>query len=167
MAKNKVFEVVLKTDLPPGTKVIDSMWVMKKKCRGPFRGRLNARGFKQIKRQHYDDTTISSPGTNSATIRILLVLMVMVSMIAHIVDVKGAFLHGEFEDGDKVHMAVPCGFEKHFPVKYVILLLKCLYGLKQAVLAFWRQLPRATRRWDSRIAARIHVCITIGLRADL
>jgi hypothetical protein len=62
--------------------------------------------------------------------------MVMASMIAHIVDVKGAFLHGEFEDGEKVHMAVPHGFEKYFPPECVILLIKCLYGLKQAARAF-------------------------------
>ncbi len=47
--------------------------------------------------------TISSPVTNAATIRIVLVLMVMAKMMAHIVDVKGAFLHGEFEDGEKVY----------------------------------------------------------------
>ena len=71
--------------------------------------------------------------------------MVMVSMIAYIIDVKGAFLHGEFEDGEKVHMAVPHGFEKHFPGECVILLLKCFYGLKQAARVFWRQLMQATK----------------------
>jgi hypothetical protein len=74
--------------------------------------------------------------TNSTIIRIVLVLMVMASMIAHIVDVKGAFLHGEFEDREKVHMAIPIIFEKHFPADSVILLLKCLHGLKQAARAF-------------------------------
>ncbi len=61
------------------------------------------------------------------------------------VDVKGAFLHGEFEDGKKIHMKIPKGFEKHFPAKSVLLLLKCLYGLKQAAKAFWRQLLRAAK----------------------
>ncbi len=68
--------------------------------------------------------------TNSATIRIVLVLMVMASILAHIVDVKGVFLHGEF----------------HFPADSVILLLKCLYGLKQAARAFWRQLLQAAKK---------------------
>ena len=57
-----------------------------------------------------------------------------------------AFLRGEFEDGEKVHIAVPPGFEKHFPAECVILLLKCLYGLKEAAKAFWRQLLRATKK---------------------
>jgi hypothetical protein len=33
-------------------------------------------------------------------------LMIMASMLAHAVDVKGAFLHGEFEDGKIIHMKV-------------------------------------------------------------
>ncbi len=51
---------------------------------------MNARGFKQVEGQHYDDKTISSPITNSATIRIMLTLMIMAEMLAHVVDVKGA-----------------------------------------------------------------------------
>jgi hypothetical protein len=90
---------------------------------------MNARGFKQVEGKHYDGTTISSPVTNSATIRIVLTLMVMASMLAHVVDVKGAFLHGEFEDGEIIHMKVPQGFEKHFPEGSVLLLKKCLNSL--------------------------------------
>jgi hypothetical protein len=103
----KVFEVVLRKDLPTGTKIIDSVWAMKKKSYGTLRGRMNARGFKQVEGQHYNVTTISSPVTNSATIRIVLMLMIMANMLAHVVDVKGAFLHGEFEDGEIIHMKVP------------------------------------------------------------
>ena len=72
--------------------------------------------------------------------RIMLMLMIMASMLAHVVDVKGAFLHGEFEDREIIHMKVLQGFEKHFPEGSVLLLLKCLYGLKQPAKAFWRQL---------------------------
>ncbi len=136
IVKSKVLETVLKYDLPPGTKIIDSVWAMKKESNGTLRGRINARGFKQVDGQHYNGTKISSPVTNSVTIRIMLVLMVMADMIAHMVDVKGAFLHGEFKDGEKIHIKIPQGFEKHFLAESVILLLKCLYGLKQAAKAF-------------------------------
>ncbi len=69
--------------------------------------------------------------------------MVMASMLAHVVDVKGAFLHGKFEEGEIMHMKVPQGFEKNFPEGSVLLLKKCLYGLKQAAKVFWRQLLHA------------------------
>jgi hypothetical protein len=104
MLANKVFEVVLQKDLPSGTKLINSVWAMKKKRNGMLCGQMNARGFKQVERQYYNDMAISSPVTNSATIRIVLTLMVMASMLAHVVDVKGAFLHGEFEDGEIIHI---------------------------------------------------------------
>ncbi len=49
MVKNKVFETVFKKNLPPRTKVIDSVWAMKKKSNGTLRGRLNARGLNKLK----------------------------------------------------------------------------------------------------------------------
>ena len=101
-----------------------------------LRGQMNARGFKQVKEQHYDGTTISSLVTNSATIRIVLMLMIMASTLAHVVDVKGAFLHGEFEGVEIIYMKILQGFEKHFPGESVLLLKKCLYRLKQAAKAF-------------------------------
>ena len=91
MLTNKVFEVVLRKDLATGTKIINSIWAMKKKSNSMLHGRMNARRFKQVEGQHYDVMTISSPVTNSATIRIVLTLMIMASMLARVVDVKGAF----------------------------------------------------------------------------
>ncbi len=71
-----MFEVVLRNDLQASTKIIDSVWAMKKKSNGTLHGRMNARGFKQVEGQHFDGTTINSPVTNSATIRIVLTLSV-------------------------------------------------------------------------------------------
>jgi hypothetical protein len=71
---------------------------MKNKSSGTLRGRVNVRGLKQIIGQHYDGTCISAPDTNAVTIRIALRIMLMHGGIAHVVDVNGAFLYGEFED---------------------------------------------------------------------
>ena len=106
MLHNNVFKTVMIAYLPPETKLIDRVWAMKKKSKGFLHGRINARGFKQAEGRHYEGTTISSPVTNAATNRIVLMLMVMAGMIAHVVDVKGAFLHGDFEDGKKIHMKI-------------------------------------------------------------
>jgi hypothetical protein len=57
-----------------------------------------------------------------------------------LLDVKGAFLCGNFENGEKIYMEVPQGFERFYAKNTVLLLLKTIYGLKQAALAFWRQL---------------------------
>jgi hypothetical protein len=114
MLANKVFKVALRKDLPLVTKAIDSVWAMKKKRKGMLCCWINARGFKQIEGQYYNSTAISSPVTNSATIRIVLTLIVMADMLAHVVDIKGAFLHSKFEDGEIIHKKVLQGFEKHF-----------------------------------------------------
>ncbi len=68
----------------------------------------------------------------------------MCSGIAHVIDAKGAFLYGEFEDGEKVYIKILLGFEEFYDRNTVLLLKKTLYGLKQAAMAFYRKLLAAT-----------------------
>ena len=140
MITSHVFTEVERKDLPPNTKVIDSTWACKKKSNGTLRGRINARGFRQIEGVQYDGSSIHAPVTNSTTIRIVLTLMVMAGYAASVVDVKGAFLHGEFTDGEVIYMKVPQGFEQYYSETAVLKLNRCLYGLKQSAMAFWKQL---------------------------
>ena len=141
MMKHNVWKPVPRVEVPKEATTITSTWAMKKKANGTYRARLNARGFQQIDGVHYDGQTISSPVANDATIRIVLIIMIMAGWVGELLDVKGAFLHGDFEDDDEVYMEVPEGFEKYYdPRIYVLLLLQTLYGLKQAALAFWKKL---------------------------
>ena len=110
-----------------------------------LRGRVNVCGFKQIDRQHYDSASISSPVTNAMSIKAVLTLMLMRAGIRHVVDVKRAFLYREFEDGEKVFVKVPKGFEEFYPKDTVLLLKKTLYGLKQAAKAFYQKLLAEAR----------------------
>ena len=122
---------------------MDSTWARKKKSNGTLRGRLNARGFRQKDGEHCDSASISSPVTNDATIRAVLTLLCMnKDWVAEITDVKGAFLHGEFEDGEVIYMKIPQGFEKHYKPDEVLKLKKTIYGLKQAAMCFWRKLVK-------------------------
>jgi hypothetical protein len=56
------------------------------------------------------------------------------------VDVKGTFLHGGFKDGEVIYMKLPHGFEKFYQDDVVLKLKKCIYGLKQTAMTFWRKL---------------------------
>ena len=58
-------------------------------------------------------------------------------------DINGEFLHGHFKNGEIIHMLVPKGFEKYYPSDVVLLLLRTLYGLKQAAMALWCELLKA------------------------
>ena len=145
MVKNDVLNAVPREKLPKGTKTIDSTWACKQKSNGTLRGRLNARGFKQVDGEHYDSASIHAPVTNDITIRVVLTIMVMAGWIANVVDVKGAFLHGKFADGERIYMEVPIGWEKFYPPNVVLELKKTIYGLKQAAMAFWKELLKCMR----------------------
>ena len=44
----------------------------------------------------------------------MLTLALMANWIAHIVDVKGAFLYGKLEDREEIYMKIPEGWEHHY-----------------------------------------------------
>ncbi len=107
MVKSGVFERVKRSKLPSDVKVIDTVWVMKKKSSGKLQVRINVQGFKQVEGQHYDALSIRAPVTNGMTIKLVLSLMLASGGIAHVVDIKGAFLYGGFSDGEKIHIKIP------------------------------------------------------------
>jgi hypothetical protein len=145
MIDSGVFAPVKMSKVPKGVKLNDTTWAMKKKSSRTLHGRVNVRGFKQIDGQHYDSTSISVPVTNAMTIRIALTIMLMQGGIAHVVDVKGVFLYGKFEDGETIYIKILLGFEQFYPSNTVLLLKKMLYGLKQAAMAFYRKLLAAPK----------------------
>ncbi|GJV78879.1 zinc finger, CCHC-type containing protein [Tanacetum coccineum] len=65
-----------------------------------------------------------------STIRVLIAIASIHSLIIHQMDVKTAFLNGELDE--EVYMNQPQGFIMHGNEKKVCKLIKSLYGLKQA-----------------------------------
>ena len=144
MEKYLVWTPRIFKDVSAGAKCITSTWAMKKKANGTYRARLNARVFQQVEGVHYNASDIASPVTNNMSIRVIMVLTLMVGWIAKIVDVKGVFLHGGFDEGtEPVCMDVHEGFEKHYDNQVVLLLLKTIYGLNNAAKAFWKEILKA------------------------
>lgn len=139
---HKVFKPIKKKDLPPRTKILSSTWA---KGSGIKRARINARGFEQQKGIHYNETGISSPVVNEASIFIILILIAMTGFITDVNDVKGAFLNGTFSNGEKLCMEVPQGFHKYYGYEVVLMLLKTMYGLKQAAYEYWKALLKAMK----------------------
>jgi hypothetical protein len=101
-----VWAAVRKGDLRSAAKIISSTWAMKKKESGTYRARINARGFEQREGLQYDGTSILAPVSNKMVIRIVLILMIMAGWAGEILDVQGAFLHCEFNEGGEIHMEV-------------------------------------------------------------
>ena len=71
------------------------------------------------------------------TIHVILVVTVMAGSIPQLLDVKGAILRREFEGKHKMFMKVSQGLEKWYGRGVILLLLKVIYGTKQAASMFW------------------------------
>ena len=145
MKKYNVFRVVNRKDLPPGTKLFDSTWAMKKKADGSYRARNAIRGFMQQDGKHFDSQDKSSPVVSTVGIRIAMVLTLVGAFYQHLVDVEGAFLNGEFQEPDKhkLYVEIPEAYRKWYPPWAVFLLLKTQYGTVQAALQYYRECCKA------------------------
>ncbi|KAK8559961.1 hypothetical protein V6N12_012772 [Hibiscus sabdariffa] len=108
MSENQVWTLV---EPPEGIKPIGCKWVFKKKTDmdgnvQTYKGRLVAKGFRQIHGVDYDETF--SPVAMFKSIRILLAIAAFHDYEIWQMDVKTAFLNGKLEED--VYMTQPEGF---------------------------------------------------------
>ena len=97
------------------TKILKSVWAMKHKADRTKQVQLDVKGCHQVAGQHYDADNISSPVTNTFSIHIVFMIMLMCGFAGWVVDVNGAFLLGEFKKGDpEIYMDIPEGMEKWY-----------------------------------------------------
>ncbi len=116
MVENGIQKVVdAKQIQAKGKQPITSTWTMKKKLECAYRARLVGRRFQQVEGQHYNTMDISSPVTSDTAIQMVLTIMLVASYEARAIDVKDAFLKGEFENNKEIYMTVPEGCKKYYP----------------------------------------------------
>ena len=121
------------SDLPPGCKSIGCRWIFRKKLKSDgtldkYKARLVAKGFTQLKDIDYFDTF--APVARMTSIRLLIALAAIHSLVIHQMAVKTAILNGDLDE--EVYMKQPEGFVVPGQEHKVCKLLKSLYGLKQA-----------------------------------
>ena len=135
------------SELPAGTKLLKTVWAMKRKSNGTFRGRMNAAGYAQVSGEQYLPDSISAPVTNGQSARTLMTLYCMnPDWTAFIVDVEGAFLQGRFNADEKpIFIRVPEGFERWYPGDVALRLNVPIYGTKQAAHCFYTRLAEVLR----------------------
>jgi hypothetical protein len=102
------------------------------------KARLVAKGFTQRHGTDYDETW--APTMNPVTMRILLGIGTARSYKMRQSDVPNAYLKSTLEH--KVFMKQPEGFEIEGKEEWVCLLLKAIYGLKQAGMEWHRNISR-------------------------
>ena len=138
MKRYKVWVTVNMHNFPKQAKILTSTWVMKKKLNAIFGDRINGRLYEQVGGIHYYGSSIHSPVSSDVRIIIAMILVLVSVWDSQIVDVKGAFLNGDLDDSEKVHTHFPQGFKKYYPSNVVLILLKSIYGIKQAAMQFWK-----------------------------
>ena len=125
--------------LPHGKRAIGCRWVFKIK-RTPeglvekYKGRLVAQGFSQVPGVHYGEIFAST--ARFAAVRAVIALAAAEDLELEAVDVSTAFLNGEIDK--ELYMRIPEGFvvegepcDGEDPRRWVVRLLKGLYGIKQ------------------------------------
>ena len=133
-------------DKPAGVNVVGCRWVfhLKRDAAGNiirYKARLVAQGFSQVPGVDFFDTY--APVAKMAAIRTSLAIAAERDYEIHQVDVKNAYLNGEFEEGEVIYMKLPPGLNLTSRPNQVLRLLRPLYGLKQSARHWYTRLTGA------------------------
>ena len=134
MEENEVWKLVERPKIINGKRpnIIDSKWVLKKKCdtdnKLKYKARLVIRGFKD--RNYYDLSETYAPVSRLSLIRSVLAYANRYDLEMCQLDVKTAFLNGSIEE--EIYMEIPEGIDcsKEIRNSKVCKLQRALYGLK-------------------------------------
>jgi hypothetical protein len=143
--ENGTFRLVRK---PPNAKVIGSKWVFKIKevsdgRIGRFKVRLVAQGFGQRPGVDFHETY--APTLSYTILRLILLTSVQAALPVWHIDVKTAFLIPDLPKDEQIYMRLPRG-DKSLEPGSVLLLLKSLYGLKQAGFLWSKEFTATLRK---------------------
>jgi len=131
------WEFVPRSSLPPGTKVLPSVWSMRRKRHiatrevYKWKSRLTVHGGRSIKGIHYWETY--SPMVRWATIRLTIILALIYGW--HSCQMDFVLAYTQADPKTQLYMKMPQGFSyKGSADGYVLKLKKNLYGAKDARL---------------------------------
>jgi hypothetical protein len=130
-----VFRLVSRRDVPAGRRILTGKPVFKIKRDengNPIRweARWVVKGFLQVFGVDYNKTT--PPTARLKMFRLLCHIMASEGLAMRQFDVKTAFLHGKLPPDKRVFMQQPPGFKDSSKPDHVWMLVKALYGMKQA-----------------------------------
>ena len=134
--ERKVWDLV---DLPKGCQPIKGRWIYAVKSDGCKKARFVAKGFTQVFGIDYENTFLSV--ARFEILQLLLSLAALHNWELEALDVKTAFLFGELDE--EIYMKQPEGFIVKGQEKKVCWLRKAIYGLKQAMLQWNKQLHKS------------------------
>ena len=161
LEKMKAWDVVDRSSVPKGQRVLPGLWALKKK-RLPsgevrkLKARFTVRGDKQIAGVDFNETW--APVCKWTTVRMMFILQLMLGLKSSAADVECAFLHGTLPPEEQVYVEMPKGFVQ--PNK-VLKLRQSLYGLKQAPRCFWEYLTKVMEE-NGMQQSKFDSCLFVG-----
>ncbi|GJS82037.1 putative ribonuclease H-like domain-containing protein [Tanacetum coccineum] len=137
----KLQQVWILVDLPIGNRAIGTKWVFKNKKdkKGIVirnKARLVAQGHRQEEGIDYEE--FFAPVARIKAIRLFLAYASFMGFLVYQMDVKSAFLYGTIEE--EVYVTQPPGFKDFGHPDKVYKVVKALYGLHQALKAWYKTL---------------------------
>ncbi|GKD11635.1 putative ribonuclease H-like domain-containing protein [Tanacetum coccineum] len=137
----KLQQVWKLVDLPNGKRAIGTKWVFrnKKDERGIVirnKARLVAQGHRQEEGIDYEE--VFAPVARIEAIRLFLAYASFMGFLVYQMDVKSAFLYGTIKE--EVYVTQPPGFKDPDHLDKVYKVVKALYGLHQALRAWYETL---------------------------
>ena len=144
--EHKNWELVDKSSIPKGVKVLDAVWALRRKRDlktnkiSKHKARLNVNGSQQIYGLHYYDTY--SPVVSWVTVHLFLILSILLSWHTTQVDFVQAYLQAPIERD--IYMNLPKGITlaEGDATQKALLLKKNLYGQKQAGRVWYNHLKQ-------------------------
>jgi len=143
LAKN-AWEIVERSSLPAGTKILDMMvkYTTKRDSKGKFvkfKARACIRGDQQTEKGE-----TYAPTAHSTTIRLLLALAASLGMELSTMDISSAFLIENLGDGEDIYVRLPTEYTKQKGMgnEVIVKLNKSVYGLCQAPRIFHQGLDK-------------------------
>ena len=128
----------------PGVKILDTLTRLEyKEDNGEFikcKARLCARGDQQVDGVNYKETDLYAPTLKAAEGRLLMAIAASNGHKIYKTDTKQAYLYGDMGD-DIVYLRPPDWWPEPIPEGHVLLLVKSIYGTKQAA-----------RKWHTHIS---------------
>ena len=146
----KVFELVLRHDVPANRSILRGKFVcrLKRDAAGdPVRYKVQwvAKGFQQVWGRDFSKTT--SPTARLESLRIVLHIAAVNDWCIEQYDVKTAFLNGVLPEDEIQYMEQPPGFAELDRKTHVWRLLRSLYGMHQSSHIWNRALHASFLSW--------------------
>jgi len=161
LVKDQVWEMVPKSTIPPGTRIIPAVWSMKRKRRiatrevYKWKARLNIDGSKQEAGVNYWETF--SPVASWAAIRMVLITSIINAWETRQIDFVLAYTQADVEC--ELYMSIPKGFVvEGDSEEQVLKLKKNIYGQKQAGRVWNQHLVKALKRIGFKVS-KIDECL--------